>query len=72
MRAQLGRYGPTCFNQAAIKCIVYTYRLHMKSLFIGYDYPKLTDETFSLASEAHFVARPFLLCRRELWLFIKE
>jgi hypothetical protein len=38
VREPLGRYKLTNFNQPAMKSILYTYQIHMKSLFIGYDY----------------------------------
>ena len=42
-----GRYEPSCFNTPAIKSVFYTYQMHMKYLYMGYDekqtYQKLVD-----------------------------
>lgn len=34
----LGRYEPSCFNPPAMKSVFYTYQMHMKYLYMGYDY----------------------------------
>jgi hypothetical protein len=38
VREPLGRYEPTCFNPPAMKSVFYTYQMHMKYLYMGYDY----------------------------------
>jgi hypothetical protein len=37
VREPLGRYEPTCFNPPAMKSVFYTYQMHMKYLYMGYD-----------------------------------
>lgn len=112
VREPLGRYEPTCFNPPAMQGVFYTYQMHMKYLYMGYNsqqtyqilvqafedkklplpepaslvymmspnnqnyypqsktvkkgmahqmyfYPKLTDETFSLASGGPFLWQGF-------------
>ncbi|MFT6989721.1 MAG: hypothetical protein ACJASL_001694 [Paraglaciecola sp.] len=40
VREPLGRYEPTCFNPPAMQSVFYTYQMHMKYLYMGYDYPQ--------------------------------
>lgn len=50
VREPNGRYEPACFNQPAMNSVFYTYQMHMKLMYMGYD-AKQTYQKLALAFE---------------------
>jgi hypothetical protein len=48
IREPLGRYEPACFNQPAMKSVFYSYQMHMKYLYMGYNY----QQTYQALAQA--------------------